>query len=88
MALSEQMKFRRKNLDPDPVKVRVALAKNVFRYRNEAGMIRLDLSKLAHVTEITICDIEYAQSDIKLTTLARIRRVLNVPWAKLLKDVS
>jgi len=57
---------------------RIAMARDV------AGLTQYDLSKLAGVTRVQICNIELGRSDLPVSRLVRVARACNIKPGRLL----
>jgi transcriptional regulator with XRE-family HTH domain len=78
------MKTTNGDLNPDPKLVRKTLGTNIRAYRLAASMSQMDLAVAARLELSTIHRIEAAKTDTNISTLARIRQALQVPWKNLL----
>jgi XRE family aerobic/anaerobic benzoate catabolism transcriptional regulator len=66
---------------------RKALAETIRRYRKKAEMTQARLSEKAGLNPKYIGEVERMRKNIKLDTLVRIARALNVPLRDLVWDV-
>ena len=75
------------DLNPDPKAVRKLLGANIRRYRKSSDLSQMALAAKAKLELSTIHRIESGKTDTNISTLARIRVVLDIPWNKMLKGV-
>jgi transcriptional regulator with XRE-family HTH domain len=73
------------DLNPDPKLVRKLLGENIRKYRNSSNLSQMALASDARLELSTIHRIESGKTDTNISTLARIRVVLKVPWNKMLQ---
>jgi transcriptional regulator with XRE-family HTH domain len=81
------MKTTDGDLNPDPKLVRKVLGANIKAYRLAASMSQMDLASAARLELSTIHRIESGKTDTNISTLARIRKALDVPWKNLLSGI-
>jgi DNA-binding XRE family transcriptional regulator len=81
------MKTTDGDLKPDPKLVRKVLGSNIRAYRLAASMSQMDLGREARLELSTIHRIESGKTDTSVSTLARLRQVLRVPWKNLLSGI-
>jgi DNA-binding XRE family transcriptional regulator len=64
-----------------------AFGANVRRLRNERGITQDKLAELADLNIRTVQKIEAGQTNILITTAARIQKALACDWAKLMASI-
>jgi transcriptional regulator with XRE-family HTH domain len=75
------------DLNPDPKLVRKLLGANIRKYRKLADLSQMALASDARLELSTIHRIESGKTDTNISTLARIRVVLDIPWNKMLQGI-
>jgi transcriptional regulator with XRE-family HTH domain len=81
------MKATDHDLRPNPDLVRKKVGSNIRAYRKEAKLSLMALAGRARIDVTTLHRIETAKTDTNISTLARIRGALNIPWNKFLEGV-
>jgi transcriptional regulator with XRE-family HTH domain len=81
------MKTKNGDLNPDPMKIRKILGKNIRKYRTAAKISQMHLAANSRLDLTTLNRIEAGKSDTTLSSLSRIRVALDVPWKLLLLGV-
>ena len=69
---------------PVPKSVQVAFGRKVRTLREAAGMSQAELAKLVGMVQTKLPAIEQGRRDIRLSTIERFARALNVPIKDLL----
>ena len=59
------------------------LAKQIIRFRKEAGLTQEDLSKKTGISRSSVAMIETAKRDITISNLSKIAKALNITLSKL-----
>lgn len=75
------------DLHPNPKKVRKALGANLKKLRSASKMQQMALACDAKLELSTVSALENGKSDCGISTLARIRKTLHVPWEDILSGV-
>jgi transcriptional regulator with XRE-family HTH domain len=81
------MKAKNGELNPDPVKVKKILGKNIRNARHAAELSQMRLAAEAHIDSTTLYRTEAGNNDMTISSIARLREVLGVSWDKLLKGI-
>jgi transcriptional regulator with XRE-family HTH domain len=81
------MKTITPDLNPHPEEVRVLLGKNIRAGRHQQELSQMGLAVGAKLELSTIHRLESGKTDASLSSLARIRTALRVPWSHLLEGI-
>lgn len=81
------MKTTGDDLNPNPKLVRKHLGSNMRSFRKALKLSQMDLARKAKLELSTIHRIESGKTDTNISSLSRVRAVLQVSWKKFLEGV-
>jgi predicted transcriptional regulator len=81
------MKTTGDDLKPNPKIIRKVLGTNMRNHRKTLKLSQMDLAREAKLELSTIHRIEAGKTDTNISSLARVREALQVPWKKFLEGI-